>query len=85
MAYENFGFLKKCPFCGGNSDILQYYNRKQNTFFVYVQCGVCGSRGKTSSCGRGNPAPSELDWECPAVDRSVMAWNMRYKEEEHAE
>ena len=77
--------LKKCPHCGGNCDIYQYYNHKQGVWFVEVKCDMCGARGKTVSCGKGKPSPSQTDWTCNAVERAISAWNMRYKEETNAE
>lgn len=75
--------IKKCPHCGGSCDIYQYYNYKQDVWFVEVKCDVCCARGKTASSGKTRP--SDTHWTCDAVDRAISAWNMRYKEESNAE
>ena len=72
--------LKKCPFCGGEAEMIQYYNWDADTWFVVCKCAVCNAQAKTASCGRGKPAPSDVDWDCPAVERATIRWNHRYKE-----
>ena len=61
--------LKKCPFCGGEAHLIQNYNDRLGIYFIYVECGVCKSRGKTSSAAVFNENESCL--------RSVDAWNKR--------
>lgn len=70
--------ILNCPHCGGTSSLFRNYNRRQDNFFVYVKCDICGAQGKLFDSGTD---PAEEDWNSPACKKAVAAWNMRYKEE----
>lgn len=64
--------IKKCPFCGGESDL--YSTRGKYGFFVFVSCSFCGAQGKTYSIGKTRAE----DWtETMASRHAVRAWNTR--------
>lgn len=63
--------LKRCPFCGGEADLVRDYGRYG--YFVYTECSVCGSRSRTFSDGTNK----RVDWDSMPVQRAQQAWNRR--------
>lgn len=64
--------LKRCPHCGGAAAVDHNYNSYSNCHFFKVKCGICGATGKTTSAQSGEGCKA-----LRAVERAVMAWNMR--------
>ena len=68
--------IKMCPHCGGKPglycDISKKY--KKPVYFTYVQCDICGARGKTTSSQKN---PEQYDWDTAACNTALEAWNMR--------
>lgn len=65
---------KTCPHCGGSARLNAGYNYKKKIFFVYVKCDICGAQGKIYG---DEEDPEYYDWETPACQSAVSAWNMR--------
>ena len=65
---------RPCPHCGGNACLNASYNHKQKRYFIYVKCDICGAQGKIYT----DPENPEIyDWNMPACQDAVTAWNMR--------
>lgn len=70
--------IKKCPFCGGNGELKQRYNPRQDNFMVFVACSVCNAESKVFLSQND---VSKRDYESNICDKAVEAWNMEYKGE----
>lgn len=70
--------IKKCPFCGGDGELTQRYNSRQDNYFVFVECSLCNAQSKVFS---SRDDVSECDWNTKACEKAVKAWNMEYKGE----
>lgn len=67
--------LKKCPFCGGESDLFSVKGR--NGYFVFVQCTMCNSQSKTFSLGSFR----SQNWENSQASKNALSvWNTRVGE-----
>lgn len=69
--------IKECPFCGGEAELHANYNWKLKLWFVYVQCEVCGSRGKSFTNIRYLEPDDDGFWETKKAVCAVEAWNRR--------
>lgn len=69
--------LKGCPHCGGGARLRKNYSRKLQMYFVYVKCDICGAQGKSVT----SKYEAEDDWNTPACEKAVSAWNMRVSED----
>ena len=67
--------IKRCPFCGRRAQLIQNYNKKLDAYFVYVECEVCGAKGKASS-SKEDLEHANLE-ENKACNRAVSSWNNR--------
>lgn len=71
--------LKPCPFCGGESGRVIHWSAKDNCWFCYYKCKICGSRGKTVTL----PLEDVYDQDNPDYELAETcndaraAWNMR--------
>lgn len=70
--------IKKCPFCGGDGELTQRYNSRNDNYFVFVACGMCNAQSKVFS---SRDDVSKGNWNAKACEKAVKAWNMEYKEE----
>lgn len=61
--------LRKCPFCGGEADLLDYGLSGARKV---VQCSDCGARTRA------------FDPKVKRGENAVDAWNRRYYEENRA-
>ena len=76
--------FKNCPFCGSD-DISIKAMMGRRGWFVFAQCGFCGSQGKTyghkrcdKSCNEEcSPYSCDGFLECESVEKAVKAWNRR--------
>lgn len=67
--------IKRCPFCGRKANLIQNYNKNLNAYFVYVECEVCGAKGKASS-SKIDVRSDNLE-ENKACNRALASWNNR--------
>lgn len=70
--------IKKCPFCGGDGELIQRYNTRYGNYFVFVSCNLCNAQSKAFN---SDIDVSESNWESKACEKAIKAWNMEYKEE----
>lgn len=62
--------LKKCPFCGGEAEIISYYFKgTANRKHFFCQCKACGTRKQNWNGYRTNA-------------KAIEAWNNRVTEAE---
>ena len=67
--------IKRCPFCGRSANLMQRYSPNFNAYFLYVECSVCGARGKSSS---SKEKVLNNNWqENKYCIRAVESWNNR--------
>jgi len=66
--------IKTCPHCGGAGRLNANYSYKTRSYFIFVKCDICGSTGKTYG---SREDPQAEDWNTPACDDAISAWNMR--------
>ena len=64
-----------CPHCGGQGELKARYNKKYNTWFVFVKCEICGSQGKLC---QSVDNPEDSGWTSKSCSDAVRAWNMRF-------
>ena len=69
------GEIKTCPHCGGSAVLA--VNPSKCGYFIFVQCEICGARGKTC---RDSKDPELYDFDTTGCDKAIKAWNMRVKE-----
>ena len=69
--------LKPCPFCGSDATVHANHNFKDDIWFVYVQCEMCGARGKTRANRNYFNPDDDGFWESNSVYSVVRAWNKR--------
>lgn len=55
------------------------YSYKCRSYFVFVKCDICGAQGKIYN---SYEEPAKADWNNPACNDAVTAWNMRFHEQE---
>ena len=65
---------RECPFCGGNAALKGLYSRRRDEYLVYVQCQVCGVRGRVYLSW---PSPADSEWKNDACTLATDAWNLR--------
>lgn len=70
--------IKKCPFCGGDGELMQRLNARYRNYFVFVACNLCNAQSKVFP---SDDDASECGWESKACDKAVKAWNSEYKGE----
>lgn len=73
--FTNNDDIRQCPHCGGDAYICAETS-KENEWFVFVRCSVCGSTGKKFMAYDGEPTKHIYD--DLAIVQAVNAWNMRY-------
>lgn len=66
--------IKPCPHCGGPGAIVANYNYKRRCYFIFVRCDICGAQGKIYTDPED---PAGYEWNMPACQNAVSAWNMR--------
>lgn len=67
--------IKRCPFCGHKSNLMQQYNDRLKTYFLRVECPMCGARGGTTSTKYD---ARDGDWkENNYCKKAVALWNNR--------
>ena len=83
--------LSYCPFCGETAKIMvrekQFLGWRDNgvkvkTYFVYVACKACHSRGKPIATNPSSVYPASVKgqfvkWAQPYVDKAIEVWNRR--------
>ena len=65
--------LRKCPFCGGEAEIVTKFGR--HGYFVTVECVICGAQTKGFSTGEYNSNGEK------AIKRAEFMWNRRMEEQ----
>lgn len=65
--------LKKCPFCGGDGQVIVHNGR--HGMFVGVSCKFCRAQGRTYSYHGDWLDRDNADFE--SVNLAVDAWNKR--------
>lgn len=66
--------IKACPHCGGSACLYQNYSYKARTYFAFVECDICGARGKIYN---SEEEPEAAGWDNAACRDAISAWNMR--------
>ena len=67
--------IKRCPFCGSKADLIQQYNDRLKTYFLRVECQMCGARGGTTSTKED---VNNDNWqENKHCKKAVALWNNR--------
>lgn len=67
--------IKSCPFCGNDAAMLyRNYSHKTRTYFVWMECEVCGAKSKTFA---SEDDPVDNNWETNGCYRAIAAWNRR--------
>ena len=66
--------LKKCPFCGGPADLAQEYINDSDQYLIFVECKLCGVRGKAVSSWASS---KDYAWMTEPVDLAREFWNTR--------
>ena len=69
---------KRCPFCGGEA-MLEAHTGKYGDF-AYIQCVMCGSRGKSISGAKYANTDDEIQ---EMFDKALAAWNTRVGDEDN--
>lgn len=67
--------IRRCPFCGGNAKV--HKRRADSTYYVYVACGRCKSRGKPI---KTNPLTALRGDYSEWYETAIEAWNKRFDE-----
>lgn len=67
--------LKRCPFCGNDaSDLCSNYSHRMRTYFVWVECGICGARSKAVT---SSDDLFDTGFDNRACQKVISAWNAR--------
>lgn len=61
--------IRNCPFCGGEADVRENYNTKQEKYYFFCRCEGCGAIGKKFI--------SRTTWDDHCMDLAIAAWNSR--------
>lgn len=68
--------IKKCPFCGGDGELVQRFNTRYKNYFVFVSCSFCNAQSKAFT---SDDDVKVSNWESKSCEKAVNAWNMEYQ------
>lgn len=68
--------IKRCPYCMGPSQIRSEKLIHNDRYLVFVECDICGYRGK-SYISDSDPDLEGINWENQPCNNAIEAWNMR--------
>ncbi len=81
--------IKPCPHCGGAAGLCADYDMDDiysidGRYIVFVQCKVCGARGKEFQIFDEDDNPHKTgNWDIPECKAAMDAWNLRRADSEY--